>query len=87
MSSLEKYAVKDYRGRTSTPANDAELFEVVGAGYLAIHPHTTARCGSAVGLSLDCSWGKWGYAGGVLDVSEVRRLRDSLDAWLAERAG
>lgn len=77
-----KYAVKRHDGQISEPDPEAEVFEVVGAGFISFLTTTTARCGTAVGISVDTSWNKHGYCGGVMDVAEVFRLRDSLDQWI-----
>lgn len=68
------------------PTVGSFVLPVAGAGFFAIGPRS--ECGGSVGLSLDVSWGKHGYAGGVLDRSDVLRLRDFLSQYLdaAERA-
>ncbi len=50
------------------------VLPVEGAGYLSFGKSLTWRCGRATGVSIDCSWTRWGFCGGVLDKSHVRLL-------------
>ncbi len=49
-------------------------FEVEGAGELEVGDIGNSRCGKARGVHFGASWGQWGYAGGVMDAEEVRRM-------------
>ena len=69
----------DVKGGRSLPDSYSEVFEVVGAGFVAFGESTGCRCGTATGCGVAASWGKWGYYGGVMDVSEMERLRDFLN--------
>ena len=57
-------------------------FEVVGAGRVQLSGHAGWRCGQAVGVSFEVSWTKYGMSGGVMDRSEMRKLRDYLNELL-----
>lgn len=57
-------------------------FEVVGAGRVQLSDHAGRRCGQAVGVSFEVSWTKYGMCGGVMDRSEMRKLRDYLNELL-----
>lgn len=83
---MQCYAVTNHQGKESYPDEGSEVFKVNGAGYLTFHPNVVARCGTAVGMSVDCGWSKYGYSGWVMGVEEVRRLRNLLDVWLTEKA-
>ena len=52
--------------------DDADHFEVVGAGELEIG--CLSRTANAVGVAFGVSWSQHGYAGGVLDECEISRL-------------
>lgn len=69
------------RGPEPNTGTNSPLFEVVGAGWIEVRRYVGA-CGSAVGASFGCSWGSHGYAGGVMDASEVRRLIAHLESVL-----
>ena len=58
-----------------------EFFEVQGAGYVALRNTGISMTGSAHGISFDVSWSRFGYSGGVMDVSEIRRLVSALSDW------
>lgn len=57
---------------------------IPGAGELEVGQHLQAHCGPAVGACFGVSWGKHGYAGGVMDISEVVKLRDHLNKLIKE---
>ena len=59
------------------PANiDSEFFEVVGAGKIQIGKLPDNECGDAKGFHVGVEWGNYGYAGGVIDKEEAKRLAD-----------
>jgi len=58
------------------------VIPVSGAGDIRFGTDSVMLCGQSVGLSVGVSWGSHGYAGGVIDATEVERLRDELSAWL-----
>lgn len=60
------------------PPDGHVLFKVVGAGFLAISENIGHLCGDADGCSIQPSWSKYGYSGGVMDRKEMERLRDHL---------
>lgn len=62
------------------------VIPVSGAGDVKLETDSVNMCGSSVGLPIRVSWGSHGYAGGVIDAEEVRRLRDGLDEWLKTNA-
>ena len=59
-----------------------EFFEVQGAGHVALRNTGISMTGSSHGISFDVSWTRFGYSGGVMDVSEIRRLVSVLSDWL-----
>jgi hypothetical protein len=61
------------------------VFEVQGAGQIRITTDSKVRCGTAKGISFDCSWSRFGMSGGVMDISEVKKLSDTLVLILNER--
>lgn len=60
---LEKYNKENY-----------EYFDVPGAGKIQISKEPTSTTGGVVGFSFGVQWGKYGYAGGVIDKKEAVRL-------------
>ena len=57
-------------------------FEVVGAGRVQLSGPAWWRCGQAVGVSFEVSWTRYGMTGGVMDRSEMQKLRDYLNELL-----
>ena len=72
----------DERPKRLESRENHACFEVVGAGQLAFGNSAKNRCGGAVGVSADCGWSRWEFSGGVMDRSEMIRLRDHLDSLL-----
>ena len=62
-------------------------YPVVGAGsvVISIAKHGMRGTGTARGVSVGVTWGKYGEAGGVMDISVVRSLVNDLSKWLKER--
>lgn len=59
-------------------------FHVDGAGVVQIGNSASCRCGQSVGVSIGVSWGTHGYAGGVMDRKEVRKMISHLQRLLGE---
>ena len=58
-------------------------YEVQGAGIVRLECRThISSCGTANGISVGVSWGKFGSAGGVMDKKDVKRLVKDLTCWL-----
>ena len=55
---------------------DSEFFEVQGAGKIQVGDSAECECGTAIGFHVGVEWGQWGYAGGVMDAKEAKRLAD-----------
>ncbi len=66
---------------------DEYRYPVVGAGDLviSISKHGMRGTGTARGISVGVTWGKYGEAGGVMDISVVRQLVDDLGEWLKDK--
>lgn len=58
----------------TTPNPNSILFNVAGAGIIAIGPTCHAMCGETVGFSFGVSWGRHGYTGGVMGRTEALRF-------------
>lgn len=60
-------------------------FKVPGAGELIIEaePGIVCHTGGAAGIGIGCTWGRYGEVGGIMDKSEVERLVEYLQNWLA----
>lgn len=52
------------------------LFEILGAGFLEISEDCNVRCGGKKGFNIGVSWGKYGYAGGVLPIEAAKELAE-----------
>ena len=63
---------------------DGTAYRVAGAGNLQLRVNGVSSTGNAKGISIGVSWAQYGYAGGVLDIVEVRRIHDDLGKWLAK---
>lgn len=57
------------------------VLPVAGAGRLEVGQYQSS-CGGGVGISVGCSWGMFGYAGGVLHREHIVELRDHLTKFL-----
>ena len=57
-------------------------FEVVGAGRIKLGNNAQWQCGDAIGVPFEVSWTKYGMSGGVMDRTEMRKLRDYLNELL-----
>jgi len=56
---------------------DTYLFVTVnGAGQIQISKDDIWQCGGEKGFDIGVSWGKHGYAGGVIPRSEARNLAE-----------
>ena len=55
-------------------------FEVVGAGQVQLSNVAGWKCGKTVGVSFNVSWTNHGMCGGVMDRSEMIKLRDHLNS-------
>lgn len=64
--------------KMETPDSDSLVFQVPGAGYLAIGSIARARCGQSVGFSFGVSWGRNGYCGGVIGRTQAKRLAEHI---------
>ena len=49
-------------------------FNVEGAGFIGIREGANCVTGEVAGLNFSVSWGKYPYCGGVLGISEARKL-------------
>ena len=58
------------------PYRNGEFFKVVGAGKIEIGNDPNSVCGNVEGFSIGVEWGAHGYAGGVMDKKEAKRLAD-----------
>ena len=67
------------KSKKTPQVRDSILFEVQGAGHIAISPSSTYSSGTARGCAFDCSWTRYGYSGGVMDIEEMIRLRALMD--------
>lgn len=67
------------------PDKGEKYYEVLGAGNLRFNLGALSRC-SKVGISVGAEWGCYGYIGGVMSISEVRRLVKDLSKWLKIKA-
>jgi hypothetical protein len=70
-------------GKRCIPPRNSIVFEVRGAGWIAFGANALSRTGKAIGCTVDPSWTKYGYSGGVMDRAEMIKLRDHLTAILA----
>ena len=59
---------------------EQDSFEVAGAGTLRLSG--PSYCGGATGVGISVSWGRHDWAGGVMDVKEVKRLISRLQEHL-----
>lgn len=66
------------------PQKDSIVFKVPGAGYVAISEAPNWQTGGVTGFDFAVSWGKHGYAGGVLGRQEAERLVAILSAGLTQ---
>ena len=55
---------------------DAVLFSVPGAGYVAISQNAHNLTGQTVGFSFEVSWGSHGYVGGVMGRTQAIRMAE-----------
>lgn len=53
-------------------------FNVAGAGKIEISKQIGWSCGDADGFHFGVSWGKYGYAGGVIDKAVAKKLADHI---------
>lgn len=58
------------------PSDGSVLFEIIGAGFLEISEYCNAQCEGAKGFSIAVSWGKYGYAGGLLPIEAAKELAE-----------
>jgi hypothetical protein len=56
---------------------EGEFFNVAGAGKIFIG-EGLCYTGGAAGFDIGISWGRYGYTGGVLGLSEAKRLAEYL---------
>lgn len=82
----QEYDALNYLLEAGCHFSDDELehYAVAGAGTLEIG-QPNSHTGSATGLTIGCSWGRYGYAGGVLDWQEVEKLANFLNKQLSAR--
>lgn len=66
------------------PPNDSTIFEVQGAGAIAIGNNLNWICAQAKGAQFEVSWSRSGFSGGVMDKKEMLRLRNHLNEVLGE---
>lgn len=78
------YLIKDGGVRKRLPSDGDLILEVPGAGWIAFGNNAGCRCGRATGCTVDPSWSQFGYSGGVMDRSDMRKLRDHLTELLKE---
>ena len=57
---------------------ESHIYDVPGAGFIAVSKYCGVRTGKALGFSLGCSWSHAGLIGGVLGFEEARRLANHL---------
>ena len=60
------------------------FFDVPGAGRVCISKSSKHRCGKAVGFSIGCEWGEFGFAGGVMDKQDARLLASHIMDTISE---
>lgn len=53
------------------------FYKVAGAGEISLSEWPSS-CGNSAGISIGISWGKYGYAGGVLGYGEAKRMAEFL---------
>jgi hypothetical protein len=53
-------------------------YDIRGAGILKLGKYNIASTGAVTGFSFGVSWGRYGYAGGVLSNEEARRLAEHI---------
>lgn len=53
-------------------------FNVVGAGILEFGKNGKSLCGDKAGFSLHVSWGKYGYAGGIISREDALILANHI---------
>lgn len=53
-------------------------FEVAGAGKIQIGKNCLSRTGRSFGFSFGVEWGRFGYAGGVLDREDAKKLAEHI---------
>lgn len=58
------------------------MFPVIGAGYLAIRFNYISHCGTAQGASVDASWSKYGYSGGVMEIEDMIELKKQIETYV-----
>jgi hypothetical protein len=80
----ECFKIGDERPGQKRPDVGDFVFTVFGAGTLRVRP-SKALNGKANCISIGCSWGAYGFAGGTMETSEVMELSDLLKAWIEEQ--
>ena len=80
MKSKKTNAKRQVVSHTVQPV--VRLFEVVGAGRVQLSGNAGWRCGQAEGVAFEVSWTRYGMSGGVMDMAEMRKLRDYLNELL-----
>lgn len=61
-----------------------ENFEVHGAGKIQVSTSAEWQTGGAHGFSIGISWGRYGYAGGVMSRDEALRLANHIQTILSQ---
>jgi len=56
--------------------DDANYFDVPGAGKICISGTAHNRTGNVVGFSFGVEWGAYGFNGGVLSRSEAKKMAE-----------
>lgn len=74
--------IRDRDGYKSCPSIGSFVAHVRGAFNVEFEQTQAVHCGGAVGMSVNFGRTQYGYSGGVLDRTDVRRLRDFLTEWL-----
>lgn len=55
-----------------------KVFEVIGAGEIRIGADAESICGDRAGFTFAVSWGKYGFAGGVLNRDQAKALAEHI---------
>jgi len=71
----------------SEKAEDFHYIDIAGAGRLRIGKKPNTSTINKTGFQLGVSWGRHGYAGGVLDREAAKRLVECINNALADDAG
>lgn len=66
------------------PYHGGPVFNVIGAGVIDFGPNAFSRCKGVYGFAFGCSWGRYGYTGGVIGREEALRMANFIIEKCAE---